>query len=89
MRGAYEEQAARQESQESAGAACMPRIERAARFAGVSPGVISQVGRREQVAGPLRPFDEADRVRVEVLPEAGAQPFRPVFESIEIKMIQV
>ena len=40
-----------------------------------------------KIAGLFGPFDDADRARVEVLPEAGIQPFRAVLESIEIKMI--
>ncbi len=38
--------------------------------------------------GPLRPFDEADRARVEIFPKAGVNPLRRIGEAIEIEMVE-
>jgi len=46
-----------------------------------------QVGRGKESGGTLRPLDDAERIRTEVLPEPRAYPFFLVFEPIKIKMI--
>ena len=48
-----------------------------------------QVRNAERRADPLRPFDQAGRLRTEVIAETRALPFRGVFQPKKIKVIQV
>jgi len=42
-----------------------------------------------KAARALGPLDHAGRLRVEVIPESRIEPFRPIFDPIKIKVIQV
>jgi hypothetical protein len=75
------------ESQASPAAAA--RFEPGAAGARLEAQLDVEVRRREQAMRPLRPFDRAQRLAVEVFPKARLLPFFFVFQPIEIKVIEV
>ena len=49
----------------------------------------AQIGRRQNVAAALGPFDERERVRIAIVAKARLEPFIGTFEAKEIKVIAV